>query len=365
MLRVNIEKNEQNEQEDYKSVAITISLTGDPIENVARETLKMLKIATDAEINGYNRIYGGDIVNHFMKELGEVKSTISQAISLKKKSISLTIYVSTQIVDNINKFLSNPNAPSLKPVSEMTAEEKIAEVITRCMPLLPEGVAVQLKALLSPWAIAIMVGVLGVWVVGHFFIASEIADAILLIAGAVFLGMAAFQAGEELYSFATKTFYGKTDSDLNEAAQHLANAISLVGVQVILGLFLKGAYKAKIFQKTFKGTTPLSLRNVPKLPRTQGKIFYRSRVYPDYSMPEGVGATDPLTGNMSYSPYGSPKSIKLAKIHEKVYSVLTPKLQILREIRVVPRYNSYIKSNIFRYLEEVLAETVAQVGVNG
>lgn len=326
MLRVNEKNNSHNEQEDYKPVAVTISLTGDPVENLARETLKMLKIATEAEINGYNRIYGGDIVNHFMNELSEVNSAVAQAKSLKKKSISLTIYVSTKIVDNINKFLANPNAPSLKPVSEMTAGERITEVITRCLPLLPEGVAVQLKALLSPWAIAIMVGVLGVWVAGHFFIASEIADAILLIAGAAFLGMAAFQAGEELYSFATKTLQGTTDSDLDEAAHHLANAISLVGVQVILGLFLKGTFKAKIFRNTYNGAKPLSLGEVPKLPRTQGRIFYRSRVSPDYSMPEGFGATDPLTGNIKYSSYGNPKSIRLAKIHEKVHSVLTPKL---------------------------------------
>lgn len=37
----------------------------------------------------------------------------------------------------------------------------------------------------------------------------------------------------------------------------------------------------------------------------------------------------------------------------------------MREIRVVPRYNSYIKSSIFRYLEEAIAETIAQVSVNG
>ncbi len=365
MLKVKAEIKEQNRQEDYKPVAVTISLTGDPLENLARETLKMLKISTEAEINGYNRIYGGDIVDHFVKELGETKPVITQAKSIKKKFLNLTIYVSTQIIDKINKFLANPNAPSLKPVSEMIAEEKIAEVITCCLPLLPEGVAMQLKALLSPWAIAIMGGVLVVWVAGHFFIASEIADAILLLAGAVFLGMGAFQAGEELYSFATKTLNGKTDADLNQAAQHLANAISLIGVQVILALFLKSASKVKVFRNTYEGATPLSLRNVPDLPRTPGKILYRSKAYPDYSLPEGFGSTNPLTGNMKYSPYGSAKSIRLAKIHEKVHSVLTPKLQVLRGVRLVPRYNSYIKSGIFRYLEEALAETIAQVIVNG
>jgi hypothetical protein len=351
MIRVNIENNSKSD--DFKPVGVSISLTGDPIENLARETLKMLKITTESEINGYNRIYGGNIVSHFMKELSDANLTITKAKSLKKKSLSLTVYVAVEIIENIKTYLANPNAPALKPVSEMTSEEKIAEVITRTLPLLPEGIAEQLKALLSPTAIAIMVAVLGVWVVGHFFIVSEIADAILLIVGGIFLGIAAYQAGEQLYYFACKTLQGNKEADLNEAAQHLANAIALVGVQVILGLFLKGAGKAKIFRKTYEGAKPINLRDVSKLPRTEGKIFYRSKATPDYSMPEGVGGTAPLTGNMSYSPYGSPKIVRLVKIHEKVHSILTPKLQFLREIRVVPRYNSYIKSSIFRYNEGI------------
>lgn len=365
MLKVNLQSNQAGGAEDFQPVQVTIPLSGDPIENLARETLKMLRIATEAEINGYNRIYGGDIVSHFIKELNDAKVTLDRAKFARQKTISLTVYVSKQIVENIKRYLANPNAPSIKPVSQMTAGERITEVINRCLPLLPEGVAEQLKALLTPAAIATMVVVLGVWVAGHFFGISEIADAILLIVGGIFLGMAAFQAGQELYEFAVKTLNGTTEKDLNEAAQHLANAISLVGVQVVLALFVKNAGRAKIFRQPYQNATPLTLKTVPTLPRTQGKIFYRSKASPDYSMPEGFGATNPLTGNMRYSPNGSPKSIALAKIHEKVHSILTPKLQFLREIRVVPRYNSYIKSSLFRYLEEALAETVAQVSVNG
>ena len=365
MLRVSLGASRTVGGESFQPIAVTVPLTGDPVENLARETLKMLRIATDGEINGYNRIFGGDIVQHFINELSEAKTTLAQARAAGKKSISMTIYVSTQIVENIKKYLADPNASPLKPVAQMTASEKLTEVITRCLPLLPAGVADQLKALLNPTAIAAMLVVLVIWVGGHFFGVSEIADAILLVVGGIFLGMAAIQAGQELYSFADKTINGISDKELNEAAQHLANAISLIGVQVVLALFIKGAKQSRVFRNTYNGATPMTLRTVGQLPRTPGKIFYRSKAVPDATMPEGYGATNPTTGNMRYSPLGNPKSVALAKIHERVHSILTPKLQLLREIRIVPRYNSYITSSLFRYLEEALAETVAQVSVNG
>ena len=46
-------------------------------------------------------------------------------------------------------------------------------------------------------------------------------------------------------------------------------------------------------------------------------------------------------------------------------SFLRPKLYFLREIRVQFNGNAYVNSQLMRYLEEALAETVAQVGVNG
>jgi hypothetical protein len=49
----------------------------------------------------------------------------------------------------------------------------------------------------------------------------------------------------------------------------------------------------------------------------------------------------------------------------KVHQFLTPKLYIFRAYRVSNRASSYLRSSLWRYLEEALAETVAQVGVNG
>ncbi len=52
-------------------------------------------------------------------------------------------------------------------------------------------------------------------------------------------------------------------------------------------------------------------------------------------------------------------------LHENVHRVLTPKVHLLRQFRIENRTASYTRSTLSKYLEEALAETIAQVGVNG
>ena len=68
---------------------------------------------------------------------------------------------------------------------------------------------------------------------------------------------------------------------------------------------------------------------------------------------------------MFYSSRGGPDLQRLVRVHERVHSILTPKLQVLREVRIALNMNGYNKSFLMRYLEEALAETVGQVSVNG
>jgi hypothetical protein len=80
--------------------------------------------------------------------------------------------------------------------------------------------------------------------------------------------------------------------------------------------------------------------------------------------PAGAGVTDPW-GDIVISRLGTATDRRLAALHENVHRVLTPKVYFLREFRVQNRTSSYTRSVLSKYLEEALAETVAQVGVNG
>jgi hypothetical protein len=368
MYIIKAPKTYSSKADDYKPFPVTFLLTGDALENLAREVLKMLKLFTESDIGGYNRLFNADIVKHFMNELGETKQAIAEAKKKKKLSLSLNVSVATEIIEKINIYLANPNAAPPKPVSEMSAEEKLGEVIKRAALLLPANIGKELLALLDPTTLAIVAAVVVAWAVSHFFGIGEIADVIMLIVGVVSLGPIAWKAGEHLISFANYTINGKTDKDLSEAAKHLSEAIALIGVQVVMALLLKKA--PKVFNEPRIGmgnkeiVTPFTFKEFPKAPTTKGSLFYKPKVERTTRLTEGFGETN-IWGNSKYSMLGTLESQRLARIHEQVHSTLTPKLQIFREVRCFIRINGYFKSYLLRYLEEALAETIARVTVNG
>jgi hypothetical protein len=92
---------------------------------------------------------------------------------------------------------------------------------------------------------------------------------------------------------------------------------------------------------------------------------YEPTVTADASLPAGEGRTDKF-GNAKYSPHGTPEQVALVKAHESVHSFLSPKaLNGLRELRADVGMKAYAKSQLCRYIEEALAESYAQVQVNG
>ncbi len=97
---------------------------------------------------------------------------------------------------------------------------------------------------------------------------------------------------------------------------------------------------------------------------TKKRIFEKQKIEGDPAMPAGYGETDKY-GNVKYSTQGTPKDIALVKNHEKVHQILSPKLKFLREFRADLNMTAYQKSSLCRYLEEAMAESYAQLRVNG
>lgn len=84
-------------------------------------------------------------------------------------------------------------------------------------------------------------------------------------------------------------------------------------------------------------------------------------------MPAGEGGTDKY-GNILISPHGTAKDRALAHAHahESVHSFDAPKtMNRLREVRADIGMAAYEKSALCKYIEEALAESYAQVMVNG
>lgn len=92
--------------------------------------------------------------------------------------------------------------------------------------------------------------------------------------------------------------------------------------------------------------------------------FYEPTTQGDPNMPAGYGRTDKY-GNITYSTAGTPTDRALALHHEKVHQFLSPRFNLLREFRADLNMTVYERSSFMRYLEEAMAETYAQLRVNG
>ena len=245
-----------------------------------------------------------------------------------------------------------------KPVKDWTRTQKLEEAVQRSIPLMSPSAGLILEKMLTPEAVATMTAIVTAWAVSHFFGVGEIADVVLLIIGVAALGAAAVEATDHLLEFGQGALYAKRSSDLDRAAVHFAKAVSLIGVEVVAAILFKKRPKGVYKGKTFNPRTP-----APK----NGRLRYVPKSPAEAKLPRGHKGGINEWGDVLYDPrhHSGPKDIKTTILHEKVHSFLTPKLKPLRSIRVKLRVNAHNKSALLRYVEEALAETIAQVGVNG
>ena len=236
-------------------------------------------------------------------------------------------------------------------VSGWPFERKLEVVFQRTLPRLASEVGRQLAAIITPASRAIIAGVLVAWVVSHAFGIGEAIDLILAVVGVLAIGMAVFAGLDHLYQFAARTYQARTETDLDAAAVHLASAIGILGIQAVLAVLFRGR------------ATGGRVRVGPPPPRTPGSR-YRPSITQDAGAATGSGSTS-FWGNIRVSTQGTATDRALVLLHEKVHQFLAPKLYLLRDFRVANRGSSYFGSSLWRFIEEALAETIAQVGVVG
>jgi len=247
--------------------------------------------------------------------------------------------------------------PSEVFASDMSGfEGRLRYVFNRTMDRAGPELKAQLLQLTSPESIKIVAGVLVAWIVAHAFGLGEIIDAILLAAGAVSVGWAIFDGLDHLYDFASLTYRGRSVREFDLAADHLSKALAILGIQVVLAVLFKGAKRPRTAQG--------GRLDIGSPPPNQPGLRYKPKVIADPTESAGFGFTD-WWGDIFMSTEGSATDRALVLLHEKVHQFFVPKLRLFREYRVGNRAASYVRSSLYRYFEEMLAETIAQVGVNG
>jgi len=252
---------------------------------------------------------------------------------------------------------SPPRPQALTAVPSMAVADKIGEALRRSLPLLPADARAEVEKLLEPATLAILAGTIAIWAGSHFFGVGEIVDVILLVVGAAFLGMAAWDAARELMAFGTTAVNARTSPDLDRAAGHFARAVSIIGINTVMAILFHRSAKAVRARGPVR-VEPGLIEVGPPPPK--GKV----KIVSDPTAPPGSGATSAY-GDIEVSSQGSPTDRALVLYHEQVHSFLSPKLGFLREFRARLGTSAYQRSAFMKYLEEALAETYAQLRVNG
>jgi hypothetical protein len=239
-------------------------------------------------------------------------------------------------------------------VSRWSNADKFGDAMRRSLPRLGPEAREEIEKLLTPEALAIVAGVLVLWVGSHFIGIGEIVDIVVLTVGVFAIGLAVFDGVGELSAFATTALGARREEDLDRASVHFANAVAILGVQAVLAVLFRGA------PKTFRGGR---LNVGPPPPVTPGRA-YSPTLRSTRSLPAAAGSTT-FWGDIVISRLGTAADRRLVALHESVHRALMPKLYFLRQFRVQNRAASYTRSTLAKYLEEALAETIAQVGVHG
>jgi hypothetical protein len=220
----------------------------------------------------------------------------------------------------------------------------------RALPLLGPEARTQVERMISPESLGTVAAVLALWVGSHFIGLGEVVDIVLLVGGVAALGVAVFDGVEELFEFASLSLGAQSEADLEKFAQHFARAVGILGVQAVSGILFRGAPKTWSGGRINVGAPPKFVRGAFSEPRGRWRL-------------EKEG---PASGVRSSSPDWAPQPIGAWRRCMRAFTaLLTPKVNILRNFRVSGRAASYKRSALSKYLEEALAETVAQVGVNG
>jgi hypothetical protein len=132
-------------------------------------------------------------------------------------------------------------AQGVTSVADWPLTQRFEKVLRLAPQHMAPELANQFRAMLTPANIAIAGGTLAVWAVSQAFGVGEVVDAILLVVGAAFVGLGIFKAGEDLGECLMSTLQAQGLSDLDRAADFLAQAVVILGVTAFFALLAKMA----------------------------------------------------------------------------------------------------------------------------
>jgi hypothetical protein len=180
----------------------------------------------------------------------------------------------------------------------------------------------------------------------------------------------ALPAGPEHDQEAAQVWFDYRSSDLKMAGVQTAIQVAVLALPELLSLrAARGAASAVEAERAAVQAERAAAQTeraavTGEEAATRARLFAKTSEVASDLLPAGAGRTDKF-GNVVYSTLGSPNDIALVRYHESVHSLLSPKLNLLREFRANIGVAAYQRSSLVKYLEEALSETYAQLRVAG
>jgi hypothetical protein len=155
-----------------------------------------------------------------------------------------------------------PPHPSPKPAAKgpdprlATLDSRLIGAMELALPKLPQDMQKAFGELLSPANLAITTAVLVAWAASHAIGVGEVVDVGLLVYGLITLGTMALDVGKDLGAYLRIAAGATSAQELDQAATHLAQAVSILGVTLFAALIMKNASKVAGAAKPVIKTPP-------------------------------------------------------------------------------------------------------------
>lgn len=260
-------------------------------------------------------------------------------------------------------------------VARLSPAEKLKEAIVQSRHFMLPHLWSTVKHFIEPASLAMMASGIAILVASQAFGVGEIADAAILLIGAIALGSDVFSYLDHLISFGNGALNAKSDAELTAAGEHFAKAVILMGaIAIETALFMRAA-------RNFTEPTPPPPPGLPApKPAKPGKL---EEVGKDPNLealwsqpkiaakPDGAfrnAATQGETTAFGEIIYRATRGIKAqmrALDHELVHRFFSPRIRPLRTFRARLNMSAYARSALIRYTEEAMAQTYSLLKNNG
>ncbi len=195
--------------------------------------------------------------------------------------------------------ISSTIAPPTYDVQILSIERRFEQVLRRTPPYLPQAMRADFMKLLEPEMLVTTVGVLAVWAGSHAIGIGFIIDALLVIAGIVFLGMAIIDVANLLRKALELTVEAKEEKDLEEAAKLVAEVVAKIGVAAFVALITHAASRTTSAAMKGKGE---GLRRIPEPSRVTRREYLNKKFGRTGNLNEDINSRSPVDGMYLAAP---------------------------------------------------------------